>query len=75
MKIVKFKDGKFGVRKTIFPFFLYEFLDAKKPNLFWSIKEFIRYYCKVNTKEEAEQMLSKHLEFLKTISTDNGTPV
>lgn len=75
MKIVKFKDGKFGVRKTIFPFFLYEFLDADNPKQFWSIKEFIGYYCKVNTKEEAEQMLSKHLEFLKTISTDNGTPV
>ena len=75
MKIVKFKDGKFGVRKTIFPFFLYEFLDAKKPKLFWVTPEFVIDYCKVNTKEEAEQMLSKYLEFLKTITVDNGTPI
>jgi len=75
MKIVKFKDGKFGVRKTIFPFLLYEFLDANNPKQFWVIKELVGYYCKVDTKEEAEQMLSKYLEFLKTITGDNGTPV
>ena len=59
MRIVKFKDGRFGIRKG---FFNYEFLGLRGVEDYWWGKyEFIEKYCK-GTIEECKETLkmAKH---------------
>lgn len=53
MKIVKFKDGTFGVMKKDNWFSREEFLGAGKYE-WWVMPEFVSKYCKFKTQEAAE---------------------
>lgn len=74
MKVVKFKDGLYAVRRRVW--FLYpmcEFLDRNdKDPYWWSRAEFVEKYCKVETKEKAVALMNKFKNLKKF---DIGTPV
>lgn len=63
MKIVKFKDGRYGIRKGII---FYKFLDIQKYNYWWRRKEHIEIRAK-GTLDEVKKALD--------IVTDNGVEV
>lgn len=65
MKIVQFKDGRYGVRKLTF--FGYYFLVYINGGYTWWSLEGAYDYCRWDTVEEAQNALNKY--------TDNGTPV
>lgn len=68
MKIVQFKDGRYGIRTGNW-LFGYRYLDFKNPNLMWSGRRFGLYYddCTVEDYKAAQRMFN--------IFTDKGTPV
>ncbi len=64
MKIVKFKDGTYGIRKlTIIG---YQFLDIEKADYWWFNKEYVNTKCK-GTLEQTKEAMKKHKEVI-----DNG---
>lgn len=69
MKIVKFKDGTFGVRKGFF--WHYQYLDVSSESYWWNSTKYINTYAKVPSLEEAETMLVNQKPQVK----DRGTPV
>ena len=64
MKLVKFKDGTYGVRKMVWFEFMY--LDLTDPSHWWTINCSDFNNCK-GSKEEAEK------GFIRV--TDYGTPI
>lgn len=64
MEIVKFKDGKYAVRKGYFKY-TYEYLDKDSLN-WWSSLSSCDSYCKCSSKRAQELLI---------IVTDKGTPI
>ena len=66
MKIVKFKDGRYGIRKGIYPFYLFYNINN---NDFWEKRKYSYFNnaCKVNNLEMAKVYLDN--------LTDLGEPV
>lgn len=63
MKIVKFSDGKYGVRK--WTLFGYEYLDLLQPVFWWGLDSTFFGYCH-GTLQAAEKAAARF---------DKGTPV
>ena len=66
MKIVKFKDGKFGVRKGIL---FFKFLDLTDTYFWLTSYSNVEQYCK-GTLEQAKQALGK--QRLTKVKFDKG---
>lgn len=64
MEIVKFKDGKYAVRKGYFKY-TYEYLD-KNSLIWWNSTSARNSYCKCSLKRAQE---------LLNIVNDKGTPI
>lgn len=72
MKIVKFKDGKYGVRQWSLFDFGYLFLDLNSPKFWWGPdKHFFRNDCR-GTLDEVREAIRRH-ENMK--SADLGEPI
>lgn len=56
MKLVKFKDGKFGVRKGFWPFYLYRDFDS--PRLWWGNKSVHFRDCKTDEHTARQSLLN-----------------
>lgn len=69
MQIVKFKNGKYAVRKG---FLLYQFRDLKD-NMWWPNRFPYQHYFQ-GTLEQCQEVLSKE-QNRKDKELDNGTPI
>lgn len=69
MKIVKFKNGKFGVRRGFMPGF-YSFLDMKDGEFWWSIQSHVKTYAQTDSELVARGWMPA-----KTWKRDWGTPI
>lgn len=77
MIVVQFKTGKFALRRSSFPF-LYEFLDLRDDNFFWTDVADLTKYCLFDTYEEAKARLHKYQSnktFKNLTKQDYGTPI
>ena len=77
-KIVKFKDGTYGIRRWNWGH--YEFLDARGTNDWWGTPEFVVKYCHANDINLCITLLehyrlSEAIGYLESMSPDIGTPV
>jgi hypothetical protein len=55
LKLVKFKDGKYGIRRFDFFYFKYEFLDLQPKYEFWYYKNDL-FYIRASEKTAREVM-------------------
>lgn len=75
MTIVKFKNGAFGVRKGIYPFYQYlgTWLVEGGP-YWWTSRGYIERNAQFTNKKEAETMMSFTRDYNKE-KRDYGTPI
>ena len=66
MRIVKFKDGLFGIRRRMMGF---EFLDLRDEIYWWSKYEFVEEYCK-GTLDQCKEVHDKQKQ-----KPDYGKPI
>lgn len=64
MKIVKFKDGSYGIRKGVL--FFYSYLDLFNQSYWWHFGYKTMAYCR-GTLEECEKLYN--------LMTDKGEPI
>lgn len=73
IKIVRFNNGTFAVRKYCLLHFSYGYLDADvRDNYWWSLAYI--HNSTLNTLEEAEERLEVYMKFKRALK-DKGTPV
>jgi hypothetical protein len=73
MKIVRFNDGTFGVRRRRwYTLFTNQFLDIKDADYWWTESQYINKYCKASSMEIAVDSLNR---WNITNKRDIGTPV
>lgn len=66
MKLVKFKDSTFGIRK--FSWFKWEYFDFQNKYYWWSVEQAFKFYNDTHVSEEiAREALTK--------LTDKGEPI
>lgn len=69
MKIVQFKDGRYGIRK--FTFIGYQFLTrTPEEDHWWTDKKYIRQYASMNK----EEVIARWGEMHNKKPFDNGNP-
>ena len=69
--IVKFRNGKFAIRRAGFPFGFWEYLDKFTLDFWWSIPQYVANNAFFSSKEEAQT----RFDVYKQAPRDNGVPV
>lgn len=72
MKIVKFNDGTFGIRRW---FFSYEYASVNNVDVWWNEGIDVSRYCRFNSKEHAHLMLARLTNTVESLGLGKGTPV
>jgi hypothetical protein len=72
MKIVKFKDGTYGLKK--FGPFGFEFADLRDANIWWNSDSYYRLDYSYGTLKEVESIYKEHIKKIKKLK-DKGIKI